>query len=97
MVYPDEVRNEAIWMIRRGKSITEVSKIMGINRSTITTWMIKKGLTKKPRNNPNDEDINQTLDMLREGHTEYKISRKLDLPLLTIIEWRNDFVRDGFL
>jgi len=95
--YPVELRKEAIWMIRRGKTVSEVSKNMGINRSTIETWMMKEGLTKKPRNNPNDEDINQTLDMLREGHTEYKISRKLDLPLSTIIEWRNDFVRDGFL
>ena len=97
MKYPDEVRKEAIWMIRRGKLVSEVVKNMGINRSTIETWMMKEGLIKKPRNNPNDEDINQTLDMLREGYTEHKISRKLDLPLSTIIEWRNDFVRDGFL
>jgi transposase len=95
--YSDKVRKEAIWMIRRGKSVTEVSKNMGISYSTIKSWMMKEGLTKKPRNIPNDEDINQTLDMLRDGHTESVISRKLDLPLSTIIEWRNDFERDGFL
>ena len=84
-------------MIRRGKSVTEVSKNMGISYSTIKSWMIKEGLVKIPRNNPNEEDMNQTLDMLREGKTEYIISRKLNLSIETIIEWSKDFHKEGFL
>ena len=80
-----------------GKSVTEVSKHFGIHYTTIKSWMIKEGLVKTPRNNPNEEDMNQTLDMLREGKTEYIISRKLNIRIDTIIEWKKDFQRDGFL
>ena len=84
-------------MIMMGKSVTEVSKHMGIHFTTIKSWMIKEGLVKIPRNNPNEEDMNKTLDMLREGKTEYIISRKLNLRIDTIIEWSKDFHKEGFL
>jgi transposase len=95
--YPDGIRREAILMIRMGKSVTEVSKHLGIHFTTIKSWMIKEGLVKIPRNNPNEEDMNKTLDMLREGKTEYIISRKLNLRIDTIIEWSKDFHKEGFL
>ena len=96
MRYSEEVKNEVIRLILLGESITEVSNKMGISVSTIRTWMIKRRLIKAPRT-PRNDDLNETLDMLRDGKTPYIISRKLNLRIEIIIEWKKEFEREGFL
>ena len=96
MRYSQEVKDETIRLILLGKSITEVSKKMGIHTSKIKSWMIKRGLVKVPRT-PHEQDMNDALDMLRDGKTEYIVSRELNLRIETIIEWKIEFEREGFL
>ena len=95
--YSDSVKEEAIALINRGRSKAEVADIIGVSVGTIHTWMMKKGMTRIFKKTGDEEEMNEALDMFRDGKTEYFVSRKLNIWFETIVEWKKEFEEEGYL
>jgi len=95
----NETIEEAIHMIKDGLTDTEISKILGITRDRLRKIRKNKNLppsSGKKKTYSNDE-INDVIDLIREGSTITEISKITKIHNKKIREIRDEEIRDGNL
>ena len=94
---PDEVINESLSLIDKGLRNHEITEVLGINNYYLSKIRERHGRLKSGGNNPvYTEDMKQRMiDLLREGHTSFEISRILGVKVGTLRAWRRREIDKG--
>jgi hypothetical protein len=92
-----EVIEESLALIDSGLSDTEIEKKLGISTYKLREIRDKHGRSRSKRNRTNYtiEQINDVIDLIREGNTMAEISRQTGVSSSKIKQWREDEVRNG--
>lgn len=95
--YTEEIKQEALALMEDGLSNSEVSKLLGVNRKAVGYWRKKAGM--KPSSGAKVrytvDQINDVIDLIREGNTMADISRISGVNRVKIKEIREEEVRTG--
>ena len=93
----DEIRAEAITQLYDGKTDTEISKSLGISRDTVRSYRREIGLPPSGggRQIYTTEQLNDVIDLIREGNTLTEIARQTRVQPGKIKQWREEEINNG--
>ena len=95
--FSPEIKAEAIGLIRDGLTDTEISKSLGMSTKTLYLWRKENGLPASdggPKPYTVDQ-INDVIDLIREGNTIGQISSTTGVNRRKINEWHQEEIRNG--
>ena len=93
----DEIKYEAIEQMKDGKTDKEISKVLGVSRSTLRSWRKKAGLPPSSggKKRYTTDQLNDVIDLIREINTISEISRQTGVATKKIRELRKEEIRNG--
>ena len=95
--YSEEIKIEALALMQDGLSNVEVNKLLGVHSDTLSNWRKKAGIEPSSGGKVayTIDQINDVIDLIREGNTISEISRVSGVNKRKIKEIRDEEVRTG--
>lgn len=95
--YSPEVKKEALVLMSEGMTNSEVNKLLDVHTDTLRNWRKKAGIEPSSggKKTYTVDQINDVIDLIREGNTVSEISRISGVNQRKIREIRNEEVRNG--
>ena len=95
--HPEELRNEAISLIKDGLTNAEISKVLGVHRETISNWRKKAGLAPS-KGGPKPytiDQINDVIDLIRDDFTLGDIVKKTGVTRSRVKSIHKEEIKSG--
>lgn len=95
--YSKEIMTEAIALMQDGLSNSEVSRLLGVHRKTLSNWRTKSNIPPSSRSRASYtiDQINDVIDLIREGNTISQISKISGVNKNKIKQIREEEIRNG--
>mgnify|MGYP003682111473 FL=1 len=91
------LKEECHILFKEGKTIIEISSILGYSKDSIRWWLNDLGMGKKVRARISIDDEQDAIDLFREGFTNREISKKIDIDIDIISSWKENAEREDVL
>jgi transposase len=75
--YPDELRREAVQMLRAGRPPRELAESLGVSQQTLRNWRRQDQIDRRERDDGPTSDEQDELRRLRRGNARLKQQRDL--------------------
>ena len=94
--HSDEIRNEAISMAKEGEKDADISRILGVSTKFVYNLRKEHGLVTSPGKKEYDvEQLNQVIDLIREGYPIGQISELTGVNNNRIRKLHAEEIREG--
>jgi len=95
--YPPKIKAEAIAQMKEGVTDTEISKSLGMSTRCLSNWRKQAGLSPSSggRKRYTIEQLNDVVDLIRDGYPIGEISKETGVAATKIREWHQEEIRKG--
>ena len=91
------LKKECYELFKEGKTMVEISSILGHSPDTIRWWLNDGGMGMKVRPRISIDDEQDAIDLFREGFTNREISKRLDIDIDIISSWKKNAEREDMI